>query len=100
MSNTQDPKTLEDALIELAKLKKQLDLTENDKSKSILKTAKGTRDFAPRQMALREKVFKTITDIQAWCVFVKFDVLNTHFFTEFEIYNGHEKHSFRLLEWV
>jgi len=29
----------------------------------LLKTAKGTRDFHPTQMAVREKVFKNITDI-------------------------------------
>jgi hypothetical protein len=31
-------------------------------TKFLLKTAKGTRDFDPFQMAVREKVFNTITE--------------------------------------
>ncbi|XP_066479247.1 histidine--tRNA ligase, cytoplasmic [Tiliqua scincoides] len=35
---------------------------EEGKQKFVLKTPKGTRDYSPRQMAIREKVFSTIID--------------------------------------
>ncbi|XP_064423014.1 histidine--tRNA ligase isoform X2 [Latimeria chalumnae] len=43
----------------LAELTSQL-TTEDEKQKFVLKTPKGTRDYNPRQMAIREKVFDTI----------------------------------------
>ncbi|XP_062384221.1 histidine--tRNA ligase-like [Sardina pilchardus] len=33
-----------------------------DEGKYVLKTPKGTRDYSPKQMAIREKVFNTITN--------------------------------------
>ncbi|XP_075712390.1 histidine--tRNA ligase, cytoplasmic-like isoform X2 [Rhinoderma darwinii] len=43
----------------LLKLKAQLG-TDDGKYKFVLKTPKGTRDYNPKQMAIREKVFDTI----------------------------------------
>ncbi|XP_067900183.1 histidine--tRNA ligase, cytoplasmic-like isoform X2 [Heterodontus francisci] len=36
--------------------------TNDGKQQFVLKTPKGTRDYNPKQMAIREKVFSTITD--------------------------------------
>lgn len=51
----------------LLQLKKQLSSEGEDALKSdqkfILKTAKGTRDFAPQQMAIRESVFQKIVAV-------------------------------------
>ncbi|XP_067900185.1 histidine--tRNA ligase, cytoplasmic-like [Heterodontus francisci] len=45
----------------LVELKAQLTTTDG-KQQFVLKTPKGTRDYNPKQMAIREKVFTTITD--------------------------------------
>jgi len=44
-------------------LKKQLGGEEPPSKKFTLKTPKGTRDYGPKQMAVREQVFKTIIDV-------------------------------------
>ncbi|ELW54063.1 Histidyl-tRNA synthetase, cytoplasmic [Tupaia chinensis] len=50
---------IEEEVAKLLKLKAQLGPDEN-KQKFVLKTPKGTRDYSPRQMAVREKVFDVI----------------------------------------
>nr|KAF6346642.1 hypothetical protein mPipKuh1_006059 [Pipistrellus kuhlii] len=50
---------IEEEVSQLLKLKAQLGPDEG-KHKFVLKTPKGTRDYNPRQMAVREKVFDTI----------------------------------------
>ncbi|ELK23679.1 PREDICTED: histidine--tRNA ligase, cytoplasmic isoform X1 [Myotis davidii] len=50
---------IEEEVAKLLKLKAQLGPDEG-KHKFVLKTPKGTRDYNPRQMAVREKVFDTI----------------------------------------
>ncbi|KAL1432762.1 hypothetical protein MTO96_012968 [Rhipicephalus appendiculatus] len=49
---------IDEEVAKLLQLKAQL--TEDEPHKFVLKTAKGTRDHMPAQMALREKVFSTI----------------------------------------
>ncbi|XP_063498848.1 histidine--tRNA ligase, cytoplasmic isoform X4 [Symphalangus syndactylus] len=50
---------IEEEVAKLLKLKAQLGPDES-KQKFVLKTPKGTRDYSPRQMAVREKVFDVI----------------------------------------
>uniref|UniRef100_A0A480N6R6 histidine--tRNA ligase n=1 Tax=Sus scrofa TaxID=9823 RepID=A0A480N6R6_PIG len=50
---------IEEEVAKLLKLKAQLGPDEG-KHKFVLKTPKGTRDYSPRQMAVREKVFDVI----------------------------------------
>uniref|UniRef100_A0A8C9AAU6 Histidine--tRNA ligase, cytoplasmic n=1 Tax=Prolemur simus TaxID=1328070 RepID=A0A8C9AAU6_PROSS len=50
---------IEEEVSKLLKLKAQLGPDES-KQKFVLKTPKGTRDYSPRQMAVREKVFDVI----------------------------------------
>ncbi|XP_006866227.1 PREDICTED: histidine--tRNA ligase, cytoplasmic isoform X2 [Chrysochloris asiatica] len=50
---------IEEEVAKLLKLKAQLGPDEG-KLKFVLKTPKGTRDYSPRQMAVREKVFAVI----------------------------------------
>ncbi|XP_004397824.1 PREDICTED: histidine--tRNA ligase, cytoplasmic isoform X2 [Odobenus rosmarus divergens] len=50
---------IEKEVAKLLKLKAQLGPDEG-KQKFVLKTPKGTRDYSPRQMAIREKVFDVI----------------------------------------
>uniref|UniRef100_A0AAA9TH73 Histidine--tRNA ligase, cytoplasmic n=1 Tax=Bos taurus TaxID=9913 RepID=A0AAA9TH73_BOVIN len=50
---------IEEEVAKLLKLKAQLGPDEG-KPKFVLKTPKGTRDYSPRQMAVREKVFDVI----------------------------------------
>ncbi|XP_058590308.1 histidine--tRNA ligase, cytoplasmic isoform X3 [Neofelis nebulosa] len=50
---------IEEEVAKLLKLKAQLGPDEG-KQKFVLKTPKGTRDYSPRQMAIREKVFDVI----------------------------------------
>uniref|UniRef100_F6ZCG4 Histidine--tRNA ligase, cytoplasmic n=1 Tax=Equus caballus TaxID=9796 RepID=F6ZCG4_HORSE len=50
---------IEEEVAKLLKLKAQLGPDEG-KQKFVLKTPKGTRDYSPRQMAVREKVFDVI----------------------------------------
>ncbi|XP_059999760.1 histidine--tRNA ligase, cytoplasmic [Lagenorhynchus albirostris] len=50
---------IEEEVAKLLKLKTQLGPDEG-KQKFVLKTPKGTRDYSPRQMAVREKVFDVI----------------------------------------
>ncbi|OBS66662.1 hypothetical protein A6R68_04806 [Neotoma lepida] len=50
---------IEEEVAKLLKLKAQLGHDEG-KQKFVLKTPKGTRDYSPRQMAVREKVFDVI----------------------------------------
>uniref|UniRef100_A0A1D5RA96 Histidine--tRNA ligase, cytoplasmic n=1 Tax=Macaca mulatta TaxID=9544 RepID=A0A1D5RA96_MACMU len=50
---------IEEEVGKLLKLKAQLGPDES-KQKFVLKTPKGTRDYSPRQMAVREKVFDVI----------------------------------------
>ncbi|XP_009448054.1 histidine--tRNA ligase, cytoplasmic isoform X1 [Pan troglodytes] len=50
---------IEEEVAKLLKLKAQLGPDES-KQKFVLKTPKGTRDYSPRQMAVREKVFDII----------------------------------------
>ncbi|KAM5298602.1 histidine--tRNA ligase, cytoplasmic isoform 2-T2 [Ctenodactylus gundi] len=50
---------IEEEVSKLLKLKAQLGADES-KQKFVLKTPKGTRDYSPRQMAVREKVFDVI----------------------------------------
>nr|P07178.1 RecName: Full=Histidine--tRNA ligase, cytoplasmic; AltName: Full=Histidyl-tRNA synthetase; Short=HisRS [Mesocricetus auratus]pir/SYHYHT/ histidine-tRNA ligase (EC 6.1.1.21) - Chinese hamster [Cricetulus griseus]CAA28957.1 unnamed protein product [Mesocricetus auratus] len=50
---------IEEEVAKLLKLKAQLGHDES-KQKFVLKTPKGTRDYSPRQMAVREKVFDVI----------------------------------------
>ncbi|XP_032332811.1 histidine--tRNA ligase, cytoplasmic isoform X3 [Camelus ferus] len=50
---------IEEEVAKLLKLKAQLGPDEG-KQKFVLKTPKGTRDYSPRQMAVREKVFEVI----------------------------------------
>ncbi|EHA99513.1 Histidyl-tRNA synthetase, cytoplasmic [Heterocephalus glaber] len=50
---------VEEEVAKLLKLKAQLGSDES-KQKFVLKTPKGTRDYSPRQMAVREKVFDAI----------------------------------------
>lgn len=50
---------IEEEVAKLLKLKAQLGPDES-KHKFVLKTPKGTRDYSPRQMAVREKVFDVI----------------------------------------
>uniref|UniRef100_A0A494BAV2 Histidyl-tRNA synthetase n=1 Tax=Mus musculus TaxID=10090 RepID=A0A494BAV2_MOUSE len=50
---------IEEEVTKLLKLKAQLGQDEG-KQKFVLKTPKGTRDYSPRQMAVREKVFDVI----------------------------------------
>lgn len=54
-------------MAKLLQLKKQLSSEGEDALKSdqkfTLKTAKGTRDFAPQQMAIRESVFQKIVAV-------------------------------------
>ncbi|XP_021562950.1 histidine--tRNA ligase, cytoplasmic isoform X2 [Carlito syrichta] len=50
---------IEEEVAKLLKLKAQLGPDEN-KQKFVLKTPKGTRDYSPQQMAVREKVFDVI----------------------------------------
>jgi len=52
---------LKEEIASLLELKKQLG-DGNSKQKFVLKTPKGTRDYYPAQMAIREKVFNTIID--------------------------------------
>ncbi|XP_077518207.1 histidine--tRNA ligase isoform X1 [Amblyomma americanum] len=49
---------IDEEVAKLLQLKAQL--TDDEPHKFVLKTAKGTRDHMPAQMALREKVFSTI----------------------------------------
>ncbi|KAM7299277.1 hypothetical protein ISCGN_019844 [Ixodes scapularis] len=49
---------IDEEVAKLLQLKAQL--TDEEPHKFVLKTAKGTRDHGPAQMALRERVFKTI----------------------------------------
>ena len=80
MSETENPGNLQEALSLIEELRKQLNVTtpeatpekakdepkpkkEKKGGKKSLKSAKGTRDFAPRQMAVRETVFNAITEI-------------------------------------
>uniref|UniRef100_A0A8C2P8K9 histidine--tRNA ligase n=1 Tax=Capra hircus TaxID=9925 RepID=A0A8C2P8K9_CAPHI len=53
------PPQIEEEVAKLLKLKAQLGPDEG-KPKFVLKTPKGTRDYSPRQMAVREKVFDVI----------------------------------------
>ncbi|XP_040852926.1 histidine--tRNA ligase, cytoplasmic isoform X2 [Ochotona curzoniae] len=50
---------IEEEVAKLLKLKAQLG-PDDTKHKFVLKTPKGTRDYSPRQMAVREKVFDVI----------------------------------------
>ncbi|XP_043924964.1 histidine--tRNA ligase, cytoplasmic isoform X1 [Protopterus annectens] len=54
-----DAAQIEDEVAKLLQLKAQLG-TDDGKSKFILKTPKGTRDYNPKQTAIREKVFNII----------------------------------------
>lgn len=54
---------IKDEVAKLLELKKQLGPEPSSKQKFVLKTAKGTKDYGPKQMAIRESVFKTIIDI-------------------------------------
>lgn len=53
---------IKDEVAKLINLKKQLG-GEPTTKKFTLKNPKGTRDYGPKQMAIREKVFKTIIDV-------------------------------------
>jgi len=53
---------IKEEVVKLLDLKKKLG-NEPSKQKFILKNPKGTRDYGPKQMAIREKVFKTIIDV-------------------------------------
>ncbi|KAM3612073.1 uncharacterized protein V6R79_002283 [Siganus canaliculatus] len=50
---------IDEEVAKLLKLKAQLG-EDDGKQQFVLKTAKGTRDYNPKQMAIREKVFNTI----------------------------------------
>ncbi|XP_006891213.1 PREDICTED: histidine--tRNA ligase, cytoplasmic isoform X2 [Elephantulus edwardii] len=52
---------IEEEVAKLLQLKAQLGPNEG-KQKFVLKTPKGTRDYSPRQMAVREKVFDVIVN--------------------------------------
>jgi len=54
---------IKDEVAKLLGLKKQLGGDEPASKKFTLKTPKGTRDYGPKQMAIREQVFKTIVDV-------------------------------------
>lgn len=58
---------INDEVAKLLELKKQLSLegedAANSNQKFTLKTPKGTRDFAPQQMAIRESVFQKIIGV-------------------------------------
>uniref|UniRef100_A0A667XFT0 histidine--tRNA ligase n=1 Tax=Myripristis murdjan TaxID=586833 RepID=A0A667XFT0_9TELE len=51
--------TIDEEVAKLLELKAQLG-GDDGKHQFVLKTAKGTRDYNPKQMAIREKVFNTI----------------------------------------
>ncbi|XP_043376132.1 histidine--tRNA ligase, cytoplasmic isoform X1 [Dermochelys coriacea] len=53
------PEEVAEQVAKLLELKAQLS-TEEGKHKFVLKTPKGTRDYSPKQMAIREKVFNII----------------------------------------
>jgi len=53
---------IKEEVSKLLEMKKQLG-GEPDHKKFVLKTPKGTRDYGPKQMAIREKVFKTIIEV-------------------------------------
>ena len=54
--------TIDEAVEKLKSLKMQLNPTAAQGGKLILKTAKGTRDYQPAQMSVREKVFNKIIE--------------------------------------
>ncbi|KAG9304750.1 hypothetical protein G9A89_003924 [Geosiphon pyriformis] len=64
-----DQQTIEVEVAALLKYKKQLeDITgeggyNKSKGKFVLKTPKGTRDYNEKEMAIREKIFSTITSV-------------------------------------
>ncbi|XP_038627348.1 histidine--tRNA ligase, cytoplasmic [Tachyglossus aculeatus] len=58
-ANKADAPQIEEQVAKLLELKAKLGPDEG-KQKFVLKTPKGTRDYSPRQMAVREKVFDAI----------------------------------------
>lgn len=61
---TDEVKTqIKEEVAKLLELKAQTSNGASSSKKFVLKTPKGTQDYGPTQMAIREKVFKTIVDV-------------------------------------
>ncbi|KAK6045808.1 WHEP-TRS domain protein, partial [Cooperia oncophora] len=57
-----DAALIKEKIAAMLEKKKLLGDGQSDQGKYVLKTAKGTRDYGPKSMAVRESVLKIVTD--------------------------------------